>query len=85
MGQKYRKFGFLQNQNRSLNASMIGGKRAWSQNAHGNGTNQVQEKKKKNLHQLVITDFRFDDFDVEELRLDKSIEQGGDFKPISSK
>lgn len=40
----------------------------------------VKKKKKKNLHQLVISEFQFDDFDEEELRLDKNIAKGGDFK-----
>jgi len=38
------------------------------------------KKKKKNLHQLIISDFKFDGFDVEELRLDKELEKGGNFK-----
>ncbi len=41
---------------------------------------KLRKKKKKNLHQLIISDFQFDDFDVEELRLDKEIVKGGDFK-----
>ncbi|MFK8007412.1 MAG: hypothetical protein AB8H03_13620 [Saprospiraceae bacterium] len=40
----------------------------------------MKKRKKKNLHQLVISDFQFDDFDVEELRLNKSLAKGGDFK-----
>jgi hypothetical protein len=38
------------------------------------------KKKKKNLHQLIISDFEFDSFDSEELRLDKNIDRGGNFK-----
>lgn len=45
----------------------------------------LKEKKEKNLHQLLISDFQFDSFDAEDLRIDKSIEKGGDFKPISSR
>ena len=41
---------------------------------------KIKKKKKKNLHQLIISDFQFDDFDGEELRLDKNIVKGGDFK-----
>ena len=40
----------------------------------------MKKKKKRNLHQLVISDFQFDNFDVEELRLDKKLATGGDFK-----
>jgi hypothetical protein len=41
---------------------------------------KLKKKKKKNLHQLIIADFKFDNFDVEELRLDKNLAKGGDFK-----
>ncbi|MFK7772505.1 MAG: hypothetical protein AB8F94_10205 [Saprospiraceae bacterium] len=41
---------------------------------------KIKKKQKKNLHQLIISDFQFDDFDGEELRLDKNIAKGGDFK-----
>jgi len=45
-------------------------------------TFKLRKKKKKNLHQLIISDFEFDGFDVEELRLDKNIELGGNFKTL---
>lgn len=38
------------------------------------------KKKKKYLHQMIISDFEFDGFNLEDLRLDKEIEKGGDFK-----
>lgn len=41
---------------------------------------KLRENPKKNLHRLIISDFEFDSFNVEELRIDKNIEQGGDFK-----
>ncbi|WP_128755300.1 DUF6503 family protein [Aquimarina sediminis] len=41
---------------------------------------KLRKNKKRNLHKLVISDFKFDDFDAEELRLDKNISKGGDFK-----
>lgn len=41
---------------------------------------KLKEKKSKNLHQLLISDFEFDNFDPEDLRPNKNIEQGGDFK-----
>lgn len=40
----------------------------------------LNKNKNKNLHQLIISDFKFDNFDIEDLRLDKDIELGGDFK-----
>ncbi len=47
--------------------------------------NKLKKKKKKFVHQLVISDFQFDSFDIDELRPDKSIEEGGDFKTVSVK
>ena len=41
---------------------------------------KLQKKTKKNLHRLLISDFKFDAFDVEALRIDKNIKPGGDFK-----
>ena len=41
---------------------------------------KLQKKTKKNLHRLIISGFKFDAFDVEELRVDKAIKPGGDFK-----
>lgn len=41
---------------------------------------KLKKKKSKNIHQLLITDFEFDSFDPEDLRPDKNIEPGGDFK-----
>lgn len=41
---------------------------------------KLRKKQKKNLHRLIISNFQFDSFNTEELRIDKSIEQGGDFK-----
>jgi hypothetical protein len=41
---------------------------------------KLKEKQEKNLHQLVITDFKFDDFNGEELRVDKNLATGGNFK-----
>jgi len=40
----------------------------------------IKKKKKKNIHQLLISDFKFDAFDKEELRIDKTYKKGGDFK-----
>ena len=41
---------------------------------------KLKEKQKKNIHELILTDFTFDSFEPEELRLDKSIKAGGDYK-----
>ncbi|MEP1487900.1 MAG: hypothetical protein ABJK28_05695 [Algibacter sp.] len=41
---------------------------------------KLRKNQKRNLHKLIITDFKFDDFKVEDLRLDKTIKSGGDFK-----
>lgn len=41
---------------------------------------KLKKNPKRNLHHLVISDFKFDSFHVEELRLDKNIAKGGDFK-----
>mgnify|MGYP000532131973 CR=1 FL=1 len=43
-------------------------------------TFDLKEKKKKNLHQLIISDFTFDAFESSELILDASIPMGGNFK-----
>jgi hypothetical protein len=39
-----------------------------------------KKKQKKNLHLLTITDFKFDDFNPNDLIIDKTLEKGGDFK-----
>jgi hypothetical protein len=41
---------------------------------------KLRKKQKKNLHRLIISGFEFDGFDVEELRIDRNIETGGNFK-----
>lgn len=43
-------------------------------------TFKLKEKKEKNLHQLIISDFQFDSFQPQELILDKALPIGGDFK-----
>ena len=40
----------------------------------------LEENKKKFLHQLIITDFTFDGFDSTDLIVDKNIQEGGNFK-----
>jgi len=41
---------------------------------------KLRKKQKKFLHRLLIQGFQFDGFDPEDLRIDKSMETGGDFK-----
>ncbi len=41
---------------------------------------KLKKNPKKNLHKLSITNFKFDDFNYQELILDKTIEVGGDYK-----
>lgn len=41
---------------------------------------KMREKPNRNLHRLIISDFEFDGFDIEDLRVNKNIENGGDFK-----
>lgn len=42
--------------------------------------NGVKKKKKKHIHQMIVTDFKFDDFNIDELIIDKRVGNGGDFK-----
>ena len=41
---------------------------------------KLRKNQKHNLHRLIISDFEFDGFDIEDLRVSRSIENGGDFK-----
>lgn len=41
---------------------------------------KLRKKQKRNLHRLIISDFEFDGFDVEDLIISKNIEKGGNFK-----
>lgn len=41
---------------------------------------KLRKNPKRNLHKLIISDFKFDNFDPEDLILDKTIEVGGDYK-----
>lgn len=41
---------------------------------------KIKKKHKKNLHKLIVTDFKFDNFDMDELIIDKNLDKGGDFK-----
>lgn len=40
----------------------------------------LKDNSKRFLHQLEISDFKFDNFSVEDLHIDKTIAKGGDFK-----
>jgi len=40
----------------------------------------IRKKQKNNFHELILSDFKFDSFKPEELRIDKSIKNGGNFK-----
>lgn len=44
--------------------------------------NEPSKKDKRNLHQLLVTDFKFDDFDISELYPNTEIEKIGDSKPL---
>ena len=41
---------------------------------------KLRKNQKNNLHRLILSDFEFDSFNVNDLRIDKNIKQGGDFK-----
>jgi hypothetical protein len=41
---------------------------------------KLKKNPKRNLHRLIISDFEFDGFAVDDLRVDQNIEAGGDFK-----
>jgi hypothetical protein len=41
---------------------------------------KIRKKQKKNLHRLLISNFKFDDFSSDELLIDENIKKGGDFK-----
>jgi len=41
---------------------------------------KLRKNSNKNLHKLIITDFKFDNFTSEDLQIDKAISVGGDFK-----
>ncbi|MFK8037839.1 MAG: hypothetical protein AB8B74_06085 [Crocinitomicaceae bacterium] len=41
---------------------------------------KLRKNQNHNLHRLLISDFKFDAFDTDDLRIDKNIEVGGDFK-----
>jgi hypothetical protein len=44
---------------------------------------KMRKNPNRNLHRLIISNFEFDGFDgfeIEEIRVNKSIEKGGDFK-----
>ena len=40
----------------------------------------LRKNPRRYLHKVIISDFKFDGFDIEELRIDKNIAKGGDFK-----
>ena len=40
----------------------------------------MKKNQNKNLHKLIISDFKFDTFNSDDLQIDKSIQTGGDFK-----
>ena len=41
---------------------------------------KMRKKSKRNLHKVVISDFEFDGFDIKELRPNKTLKIGGNFK-----
>jgi hypothetical protein len=41
---------------------------------------KLRKNRKKNLHHLVISDFQFDNFNLNELQINPSIQLGGNFK-----
>ena len=41
---------------------------------------KLNENQNKNLHKLIISDFKFDSFNQELLQIDKTLKLGGDFK-----
>ena len=41
---------------------------------------KLKKNPKRNLHKLIMSDFKFDGFNPEDLILDKTIEVGGDYK-----
>ena len=41
---------------------------------------KLKKNPKRFLHRLLISNFEFDSFDVEELKLDKNLKESGDFK-----
>lgn len=41
---------------------------------------KLREKPKRNLHRMIISDFEFDGFDEEDLRVNKHLASGGDYK-----
>lgn len=44
--------------------------------------NQPKKKEKKNIHELIVSEFSFDDFDLEELYPDKALKKLGDRKVV---
>lgn len=41
---------------------------------------KLRKNTKNNLHKLMISDFKFDDYNIEDLQIDNNIEKGGNFK-----